>query len=149
MANATTSPANEHCNRCGVSVARGSGHFVNRIPDCNGRQRGAFICADCDAEPESPARTIWIDRGLFLRQRKLLWSLQDRMEFNEKEQELVDGLVNVTDWVADNARLIAASPDLLDTCKMLLKVLTQDCDAEAFGSEISHAAAVIAAAEGR
>ena len=44
-------------------------------------------------------------------------------------------------------RACNAHDALLDACKMLLKVLSRDCDAEAFGSEISHAEGVIAQAE--
>jgi len=51
----------EICNECGRSVARGSGRFVNRIPDANsveerlelGRPHpeGDFLCAECDNTP--------------------------------------------------------------------------------------------------
>jgi len=47
----------------------------------------------------------------------------------------------------ESAHAMEESHQLLDTCQMLLKVLVQDCDAEAFGSEISHAEGVIADAE--
>lgn len=48
----------EVCNHCGSSVARGSGKFVNRIPDFNDIPTriannlvfpmGDFVCEDCD-----------------------------------------------------------------------------------------------------
>ena len=48
----------EICNHCGKNVARGSGNFVNRIPDFNDYEtrvennvaypNGDFICAECD-----------------------------------------------------------------------------------------------------
>jgi len=50
----------EICNRCGLSVAFGSGKFINRVPDLNDlntkifykRQfpRGEYICVECDEE---------------------------------------------------------------------------------------------------
>ena len=48
----------EVCNRCGRSVAYGSGSFVNRVLDCNDVLTriqnywqfplGDFVCEDCD-----------------------------------------------------------------------------------------------------
>lgn len=53
-------PHTEFCNRCGESVAPGSGKFVNRVPDLNSIQAridshrphpaGAYVCAECDAK---------------------------------------------------------------------------------------------------
>ena len=49
---------NETCNECGDSVARGSGKFVNRIPDANDIEtrkemgkpfpEGEFMCEECE-----------------------------------------------------------------------------------------------------
>ncbi len=49
---------NETCNECGVSVAFGSGNFVNRVLDLNDVKTrkemskpypdGDFVCAECD-----------------------------------------------------------------------------------------------------
>jgi len=49
---------NQFCNHCGDSVAKGSGKFVNRIPDFNDISTrivnklefplGDFVCNDCD-----------------------------------------------------------------------------------------------------
>lgn len=47
----------------------------------------------------------------------------------------------------ESAYVMEESHALLDACKMLLTVLQRDCDADAFGSEISHAEGVIASAE--
>ena len=51
----------EICNHCGDSVARGSGKFVNRIPDLNDIETrifnkrvdpaGEFVCDECDSNP--------------------------------------------------------------------------------------------------
>jgi len=51
----------EYCNHCGESVAKGSGKFVNRIPDFNDFLTriennlkfplGNFVCDDCDSNP--------------------------------------------------------------------------------------------------
>jgi hypothetical protein len=48
----------EVCNECGRSVAWGSGHFVNRVPDLNDIEtrremgkafpEGDYMCAECD-----------------------------------------------------------------------------------------------------
>lgn len=47
----------ETCNECGRYVARGSGRFVNRIPDMNSVEErkelgrpypeGDYVCAEC------------------------------------------------------------------------------------------------------
>ena len=49
----------EICNHCGRKVSRGSGWFVNRVPDFNDVDTrmanslrypyGDFVCADCDS----------------------------------------------------------------------------------------------------
>lgn len=48
----------EVCNHCGCDVSRGSGKFVNRVPDFNDIEtriennrpfpEGDFVCDDCD-----------------------------------------------------------------------------------------------------
>ena len=48
----------EVCNHCGKDVSRGSGHFINRIPDLNDIftrmdnnlefPLGDFVCEECD-----------------------------------------------------------------------------------------------------
>lgn len=50
--------ATEICAECGKSVAWGSNHFINRVPECNDRAtrrkmgrpfpKGDYVCADCD-----------------------------------------------------------------------------------------------------
>ena len=52
----------EICNRCGKSVAIGSGNYVNRVPDFNTVEvrikigypfpEGDYMCAECVAEKE-------------------------------------------------------------------------------------------------
>jgi hypothetical protein len=58
MSSRTEKVDGEICNECGCSVAWGSGHFVNRVPDLNdadtrremGRPfpNGGYVCADCE-----------------------------------------------------------------------------------------------------
>ena len=53
-----TMKTTETCNECGCSVERGSGLFVNRVPDMNDKNtreemgkpfpKGDFICVECD-----------------------------------------------------------------------------------------------------
>lgn len=55
------------CNECGVSVAPGSGNYVNRVPDFNDDATriemdkpypdGDFVCADCD-DKQTPPRSF-------------------------------------------------------------------------------------------
>ncbi len=147
MTSPSTSPANEHCWRCGVSVAFGGGHFVNRVPDLNQHPRGDFVCADCDeGKGNCVFPTPW----------------QYHMELHSDDAK--DSLVAVSDATGhefasyegdcegahcfiDSAQAMEAAHQLLDACKILLKVVVENCDAEEFGSEISHAEGVIADAE--
>ena len=57
------------CNECGVSVAFGSGNFVNRVPDFNDFEtkqemgkpfpEGEFLCESCaNAEGKTPPRSF-------------------------------------------------------------------------------------------
>lgn len=59
----------EHCVECSVSVARGSGNYVDRIPASN-ETKGGYLCStcqliDCDRcnEPTLEPNTIESDEG--------------------------------------------------------------------------------------
>lgn len=57
----------ESCNECGKSVKKGSGRFVNRIPDLNDEKtrkemgkpfpKGEYICEECDKRIEQENKT--------------------------------------------------------------------------------------------
>ena len=97
------------------------------------------------AHTKGPWRTDWLgtDRG---------WILDQESNYlAEIVTEDDCGFVVSQDQQQANARFIVRACNsheaLLDACKMLLKVLVQDCDAEEFGPEISQAEAVINDAE--
>ena len=81
------------------------------------------------------------------------WESKDRYmagAFDSTSQPTTSKTICLLDPLREceaNARLIAAAPKLLDACKMLLKVLVEDCDAEEFEPEISQAENVINDAE--
>jgi len=85
-----TSEESEICNECGISVAWGSGWYVNRVPDFNsiiqrirmgkGYPLGDYVCARCDNyanshiidseddvvdEAEEGDKNWWVDFGSY------------------------------------------------------------------------------------
>ena len=83
----------EICNECGESVAKGSGKFVNRVPDLNTTEErremrkphpeGTFMCAECDSkireDKEIPEKTLVI---------KMKGSLKEINSFCERVGEV-------------------------------------------------------------
>lgn len=103
----------EICNECGESVARGSGRFVNRVPDFNTPEErrsmgkphseGSFVCAECDSK-------IREDKGLAVsvsaeQAKDVLAAYLDRMPTLEELELFIDYLeVDVPQWLVDNAK---------------------------------------------